>query len=66
MDMIEDGTSYFPIEVLYHSGRKAIVEKPEDLEGGEAFKVLRTKVEVPKINIINTGVPKVWGGSEAP
>ena len=60
MDMIEDGSSYFPVEVLTHAGEKKIYKTPEEMPEGVSFRILRTNVEVPKI--INTGYPNVWGG----
>lgn len=61
MDEIADSNSYYPIEIQMHSGEIKICETPEDIPSGEAFRVLRTKVESSKI--LNTGAANVWASS---
>lgn len=61
MDEIVDSNSYYPIEIRMHSGEIKVCTTPEDVPSGEAFRVLRTKVETP--TIINTGIAHVWPSS---
>lgn len=64
MDEIVDGNAYYPIEVRTHKGEVKVFNTAEDVPEGVAFSILRTNVK-PASKIINTGVPKVWGGGDA-
>jgi hypothetical protein len=61
LDEIVDSNSYYPIEIRMHSGEIKVCATPEDVPSGEAFRVLRTKVETSII--INTGIAHVWPSS---
>lgn len=61
-----DEDNKFPIEVVFGNDQKRIFNDPYEIPEGAPFKVVATRVGLPKGNIINTGVPKVWGGSEMP
>lgn len=58
-----DETQY-PLKVELTGGEIKFFETPHDVPAGQHFKVLATNAKLPG-KIINTGVPKVWGGSDA-